>query len=41
MGEEPAFDCTDMGGEEILEGDMGLALVVHWMCLMPLTNGDE
>ena len=41
MGEELVFDGTDEGDEEILEGDMGLALVVRHMCLMPRGNEDE
>ena len=41
MGEEPVFDGTDEGDEEILEGDTGPALVVRRMCLTPHANEDE
>ena len=41
MREEPVFDGTNTGGEEILEGGMGLVLVVHRICLTPRTNRDE
>ena len=41
MGEEAVFDGTDEGDKEILEGDMGLALVVRRMCLTPRANKDE
>ena len=41
VGEEPVFDGTDEGDEEVLKGDMGLALVVKHMCLAPRTNRDE
>ena len=39
VGEEPVFDGTDTGGEEILEGDTGPVLVFWWMCLMLCANG--
>ena len=35
------FDGTDEGDDEVLEGDMGPALVVQWMCLTFHVNGDE
>ena len=41
VGEEPVFDGTGEGDEEILEGDMGPALMVRRMCLTPRANEDE
>ena len=41
VGEEPMFDGTDKGDEEVLEGDTSLTLVVRQMCLTPRANGDE
>ena len=41
VGEELVFDVTNEGDKEILEGDIGLALVVRHMCLMPRANEDE
>ena len=41
VGEEPVFDGTDEGDEEILEGDMGPALVVRRMCLTLRANENE
>ena len=41
VGEEPVFDGTYEGDEEVLEGDTGPTLVVRWMCLTPRTNEDE
>ena len=39
--EEPVFDRTNTGSEQILEGDTGLVLVIFQMSLMPHANGDE
>ena len=39
--EEPMFDGTDEGDEEILEGDTSLALVAKRLCLTPSVNDDE
>ena len=41
VGEEPVFDGTDEGDKEVLEGDMGLVLVVKWMRLTFHANGYE
>ena len=41
MGEELFFDGTDEGDEEGFEDDLGLALVVKRMYLIPRANGDE
>ena len=41
VGEEPVFDGTDGGDEEVLEGDIGLTLVVRRMCLTPRANRDK
>ena len=39
MGEEPVFDGTDQGDEEVLEGDMCPTLVVRQMCLTLVKTG--
>ena len=41
VGEEPMFDGTDEGDEEVCEGDMGPTLVVRQICLTPRTNEDK
>ena len=41
MGEEPLFNGTNEGDEEVLEGDTGLAMVVRLKCLTPRANKDE
>ena len=41
MAEEPVFDGTDEGDEEILKGDICPTLVVKHMFLAPHTNEDE
>ena len=41
VDEDPVFDGTDKGNEEVLEGDTGPALVIRRMCLTPCANGDE
>ena len=41
VGEEHVFDGNDEGDEEVLEGDLGLALFARWKCLTPFANEDE
>ena len=41
VGEEPMFDSTDEGDEEVLEGHTSPALVVRRMCLSPRAKEDE